>query len=216
MNDLVSFGGANLPSVKSLSDSLRSIRSDVGSSGMAILKMDKTGCWIFGADGVEVEEDSRWAVNPFSFVHGYIAWGNAEVLAEQMVPISAPLPELPPAPAGAKKGWEMQVGFQLKCIDGEDEGTEVRYSATSVGGKRAVQELGISIADQVDKEPSRPVPVVNLKKDHYSHKQYGKVFTPVFAIVDWVSLDGPSSEAAEPPADEEVPARRRRRRRATA
>lgn len=208
--ELVKFGGANLPSVKSLAAGLKSIRSE-NSGGMAIIKMDKTGSWAFGADGVEVEPDSRWAVNPFSFVHGYIAWGEGEVLAEFMTPVTEPLPDLPPAPAGAKKGWETQVGFMVQCISGEDEGTECRYAATSVGGKRAVQELGLAIAEQVEKDERKPVAIVLLKKDHYSHKQYGKIFTPVFDVVEWVSLDGPSSDAAEPPADEEVPARRRRR-----
>jgi hypothetical protein len=53
------------------------------------------------------------------------------------------------------------------------------------------------------------VPVVRLKKDHYSHKSYGKIYTPVFEIVEWVGMDGAADEAA--PALEEAPAGRRRR-----
>jgi hypothetical protein len=40
--------------------------------------MDKTGHWVFGIDQTEIEDDSTWAVNPFSFVHGYIAWGGVD------------------------------------------------------------------------------------------------------------------------------------------
>ena len=52
---LVKFGGANLPSAQSLSQALRSIEADVGPVGSVILKMDKTGHWVYGADQTEVE-----------------------------------------------------------------------------------------------------------------------------------------------------------------
>jgi hypothetical protein len=213
MSNIVKFGAGNLPSVQSLATALRTIQQDVGAAGVVILKMDKTGSWVFGADQTEVEDDSTWAVNPFSFVHGVIAWGDGEVLGEKMVPVSEPLPELEAAPPNAKKGWEKQVGLSLKCLTGEDKDMEARYTTTSVGGKRAVQTLAIAIAEQVEKDQAKPVPVVRLKKDHYSHKSYGKIFTPVFEIVEWISMDGethaPKLEAPE--AEEDAPVRRRRR-----
>lgn len=221
MNDVVKFGGSNLPSVKSLSSALRSVAADVGvgAGGMVILKMDKTGHWVFGADQTEVEDDSIWAVNPFSFVHGYICWGEGEVLGEKMVGVAEPLPELEPAPAASKRGWEMQVGMTLACTNGEDEGMQARYSATSVGGKKAVQALAVAIAEQVDKDQDHPVPLVRLKKEHYQHKSYGRIFTPVFDVVKWVGLDAEAvADEADPAVEDEVAADEapRRRRRATA
>lgn len=223
MSNLVSFNQANLPAVSSLSTALRSLEKEVGPAGVVLLKMDKTGHWVFGADQTEVEEESTWAVNPFSFVHGSIAWGDGEVLAEKMVPVSQPLPELDAAPPGAKRGWETQIGMSLKCLDGEDEGMEARFATTSVGGKRSVQTLALAIAAQVEKDQAKPIPVVRLKKDHYTHKSYGKIFTPVFEIVEWISMDGPAEEEKSPeaapaveeapeaaPAVEEAPRRRRR------
>ena len=214
MSNLVTFSQANLPSVASLSTALRALEKDVGSSGIVILKMDKTGHWVFGADQTEIEDGSTWAVNPFSFVHGYIAWGDGEVLGEKMVPVTQPLPELDAAPPSAKKGWETQVGMSLKCLLGDDEGMEARYTTTSVGGKRSVQTLALAIAAQVEKDQSKPVPVVRLKKDHYTHKSYGKIFTPVFEVVEWASMDGKTEEVDAPeeanPAAEDAPRRRRR------
>jgi hypothetical protein len=96
--------------------------------------------------------------------------------------------------------------MSLKCISGEDKGMEARFTTTSVGGKRSVQALAVALADQVDKDQSKPVPVVRLKKEHYQHKSYGRIFTPVFEVVDWVSLDG----EPEPPKVEAAPSRRRR------
>jgi len=205
---LATFSKANLPAVSSLSNSLRSIATDVSAAGgVAILKMDKGGHWVFGSDQTEIEPDSTWAVNPFSFVHGFIAWGDGEVLGEKMTSVANPLPELDAAPPSAKKGWESQVGMSLQCVSGDDKGTECRYTVTSVGGKRAVQTLAVALADQVEKDQSKPVAIVRLKKDSYAHKSYGKIYTPVFEIVEWVSLDGEPAEAA--PADE-APRRRTR------
>ena len=207
MSNLVKFSGANLPSVASLSTALRTIATDVSASTTAIIKMDRTGHWVFGADQTEAEDDSRWAVNPFSFVHGFIAWGDGEVLAEKLVPVTEPLPELEAAPPGAKKGWEPQTGLSLKCISGEDAGLEARFTTTSVGGRKAVQTLAVAIAAQVEKDQGKPVPVVKLAKDHYTHKSYGRIYTPVFEVVEWVSMNG----EAEPEAAPAAAAGRRRR-----
>ena len=211
MSNIVAFSKAGLPAVQDLASTLRKLETsqDVGS---VIIKMDKTGHWVFGADQTEAEADARWAVNPFSFTHGFIAWGDGEVLGEKMVSISEPLPDLGVAPPAAKKGWEAQVGMSLKCMSGEDAGMDARYSVTSVGGKRAVQALAVAIANQVEKDPSKPVPVVNLKKEHYQHKSYGRIYTPVFEIVDWISMEGEAKEevAAEAAADAGASGRRRR------
>jgi hypothetical protein len=212
MSNIVTFSQANLPAVSSLSTALRSLENDVSPAGVAILKMDKTGHWVFGADQTEVEDDATWAVNPFSFIHGFIAWGDGDVLGEKMVSVSQPLPELDGAPPAAKRGWETQVGLSLKCISGEDKGLEVRFSTTSVGGKRAVQALAVAIANQVEADQTKPVPVIYLKKEHYQHKSYGKIYTPVFEIKEWVGMD---AEASGGTAEEDAPAETTRRRRST-
>ena len=192
-----------------MSTSLRALEKDVGPAGNVILKMDKTGHWVFGADQTEVEDEALWAINPFSFIHGFIAWGDGEVLGEKMVGVSEPLPDQDIAPQGAKRGWETQIGMSLKCTTGEDKDMEARFTTTSVGGKRAVQTLGVAIATQVEKDQTKPVAIVRLKKDHYQHKSFGKIYTPVFEIVEWVGLDGAPVEEAEP----EAPASAGRRRR---
>ena len=216
MSSIVKFSKAGLPAVTSLTTALRQMENEVAAVGTAILKMDKTGHWVFGADQTEVEDDSLWAVNPFSFVHGYIAWGDGEVLGESMVSVSEPLPEPPAAPPQARKGWEKQVGLSLKCISGEDTGLEVRYTTTSVGGKRGVQTLAVAIAEQVDKDQAKPVAIVRLGKEHYQHKSYGRIFTPVFEVVRWIGMEGDAPEAveAEAPAVTEAAAPTSRRRRA--
>jgi hypothetical protein len=213
VSNLVAFKQAGLPAVSSLSSALRvAAQSAAPAGGTVILKMDRTGHWVFGADQDEVEPGSKWAVNPYSFVHGFIAWGDGQVLGEKMAPMTEPLPEVEAAPPGASKGWEMQIGFSLKCLSGEDAGMEARYTATSVGGKRSVQELALAVAEQADKDSSKIVAVVTLGKDHYQHKSYGRIYTPVFDVVEWVGMNGPEAQADEPQAEPTEPAPTRRRR----
>ncbi len=221
MSNLTTFKAAGLPAVKDLAGALKANLPKLAEAGSVIIKMDKTGHWVFGADQTEVEAGSEWAVNPFSFVHGFIAWGDGDVLGEKMVGISQPLPELEPAPVGAKRGWETQVGLSIKCVSGEDEGMEARFTTTSVGGKRAVQTLGALIAAQIEKDPSKPVAIINLDKEHYAHKSYGRIYTPIFEVIDWMDMNAeetaaPALEAAEPEVEtvDEAPAAPARRRRA--
>ena len=221
MSNLTTFKGANLPAVADLSKALKANLSNVADVGTVIIKMDKTGHWVFGSDSTETQDGSEWAINPFSFIHGYIAWGNSEVLGEKMVAINQPLPELEPAPANAKRGWEVQVGLEMTCINGDDKGLSARWATTATGGKRAIQALGVEIAEQIEKDPTKPVAIVALETEHYTHKSYGKVYTPKIRVIRWESmnvesaeeapqLEEPELEVEEPSIAPAAPARRRR------
>lgn len=212
MTAVVKFGAANLPAPSGLASALRGMGAGAATpSGLMFLRMDKTGHWVYGQDSVEVEDGSLWAVNPYSFVHGFVAWGDGAMLGSKMVPISEPLPDLGPAPAGAQQGWQKQIGFDLACISGEDEGTAVRFAGTSMGSIKASGALGLLIADRVDSDPTTPVPVVSLSSDSYmSKKGFGRIYNPIFSVQSWISLDGPEAEPVAP-APEEAPTRRRRR-----
>jgi hypothetical protein len=65
----------------------------------------------------------------------------------------------------------------------------------------------------VEKDQTKPVPVVALKKDHYQHSSYGRIYVPVLDVQHWVGMDGAADEAesAEAPAAEPAPTGRRRR-----
>lgn len=213
MTNLTVFSAAQLPTASTI-QGLRSLQTNSVASGTTILKMDKTGYWVFGADSTDIDPETEWAINPNEFLHGYIAWGEGVVLGEKMVSVSQPLPELDPAPSGARKGWETQLGMSLQALNGEDAGLAVRYTATSVGGRNAIQKIANAIADQLEADPSKPVAVVTLGKETYQHKQYGKIFTPVMTVVRWVGMDGAAEEpeaVVEAAVEEKAPARRRRR-----
>jgi hypothetical protein len=192
-----SFGMAGLPSADSLAAAFRNVKNEVGTGGVNILKMDKAGCFVYGANNVEVEKGSEWAVNPFSFIHGHIAWGEGEVLGEHMTPIQKPLIEPGYPPDGAKRGWEYQLGFMLIGLGGLDDGVELRYTATSIGGKKAIQILSDSLAGQIAEDIEHPVPVITMHSESYIHRKYGKTFNPIFKIAGWVGIEGLNAASEE-------------------
>jgi len=196
------------------------------------LRLLKSGQWVYGQDSVEVEEGSEWAVNPASLYHGYVAWTDdaqptTEVLAERMVRYGVEeLPsaaELGPPPSGSR-GWQKQLAVQLQCLTGEDRGQQVLYKGTSHGLKKLFAQKLIPAITQRLLERADPVAVVTLEAESYKHKKYGLVYSPIFQIARWASMNAatPAAETdemdepedGEPPfeAEPEQPRRRRQRR----
>lgn len=223
-----------LAGLTGLKQNLQNVQTSIVSvGGDYLLRMLKDGTWVYGAENIEVEPKSEWAVNPLSLVHGWVAWSDYkkktnEVLAEVMVPASQPLPAYDTLrevkdDEGKVAEYSQQISFQLQCLTGEDKGEQVRYKATSVGGMNASKELLGAIIAQLDEDMNNPVPVLVLGSDSYNHKTYGKTYVPVFEIVDWVPLDEaikpPMTDKEEPDADvkaEEAPATATRTRTRTA
>ena len=217
-NALTAFGnGAGLPSRDEVAQFINSaaIAIQPGNSGKQFLKIsDKDGVWTYGAEETEVEKDALWAVNPLSFFHGYIAWNDGKPESEHRQSVSRPqlpmIEQLPPVKS--VKGYELQYGFDLVCVNGEDEGTLCEYKASSTGGKRAIGALTAAINARHASNPDSIVPVVRLKDNKYWDKKYKKdQLPPVFEVVEWRSLNDASPVGESDRQEEEVkePARRR-------
>jgi hypothetical protein len=205
MNTSLSAFKGQLPSVSKLVEALAAVKAEVSQGDVCFLKMDKTGHWLYGAEGVEVDKKSEWAVNPYSFIHGFIAWGqDANVLGEKMTPLTDALPEIGAAPEGAKQGWQKQMGFNLRCVAGADEGVDAIYKVTTMGGLKALGELALSVAMQINKEPDAPIAIATLKSDFYMNKDktVGRTYFPIFEVLDFIAIP---EEGEEAPDVEEAP-----------
>ena len=103
----------------------------------------------------------------------------------------------------------------MKCTNGVDAGIEVVYKANTVGGTQAVVGLIDAVRDRFagGMHDGKVAPIVQLAKDSYQHSQYGRVYTPVLTIVDWMPLSGPAPTPApaSPPPSPPVEQPRRRR-----
>lgn len=211
MTELVNFG--NLPSIAELSNSLKDFAATVPVRPKEVyLKMDKTGHWVYGADQTEIEPDSLWAVNPFSFVKGYICWGAqntssmGKLLGEVMATQFQKMPDMPEEIPDSN-GWELQMGFSMQCISGSDKGLAARFMSKTKGGVPEIQRLSLEIYQHGLEDPSTPIAIVKLKSSHYNHPAgYGRIYNPSIEIVKYVSNE------TEPTVEEvaEAPVRRRR------
>jgi hypothetical protein len=208
-------GGA-LTSLQALATALSKVDTSAvsGRSELPMLqfKRDGNGTWWYGQRKTVVEDDSPWAVNPVTFGWGYVCFGDGNKrLGERVVPVSQPKPDVADLP---DKGfpWVEEWTVNLKCIGGADAGTEVIYKPTTVGGIQAIAGLIETVRDRLSggEHGGKVVPIVHLEKDSYSHPQYGRVWTPLLSIVDWMPLDGPApapTPTSSPPAEQ--PRRRR-------
>ena len=209
-------GGA-LVSLAALEAALNAvdIASVAGRSGLPMLrfKRDGNGTWSFGQRLTLVEDGSSWAVNPRTFKRGFICFSNDnKVVGEHLLSVSQPLPDITEIP---DKGfeWQQQWAVSLKCIDGTDAGTEVVYKPTTIGGIQAVTGLIETVRDRLNggQHDGKISPIVHLEKDSYQHGQFGRVWTPLMTVVDWMSPVGPAPvpAPASPPPPTEQPRRRR-------
>lgn len=206
MGELVKFNAAGVPAtpadlVKGLQNVVATVQSG---GGLPFLKLAKGGYWAYGAEEIEVQEGSLWAVNPASLQHGWAAWGEGELLGEAMVAFNSAPPARQSLPDYGVS-WEQQLAVQLQCMSGEDKGVNVLYKGTSLGLRTAIKELINDLIEQLQRDPENCVPVVKLEVDHYQHKKYGRVYTPVLEIVRWISFSGESAGAAATAAPEAEP-----------
>ena len=86
------------------------------------------------------------------------------------------------------------------------------YKPTTVGGVQAIAGLIEAVRDRLNdnQHGGKVSPIVHLEKDSYPHGQYGRIWTPLLTIVDWMPLSGPAPapKPASPPPVEQ-PRRRR-------
>ena len=213
MNDLAPRfgGGTGLISRDDLARSLNNVATAAPRVGgdKQYLKMDKgNGDWVYGQEETVVEDGSLWAINPASLTYGYISWdANQQVEGEVMVSISRPLPDpsalrtqAPDGQTTGEHGWQFQQSVDLVCVSGEDVGAECQYKQSSVGARKLFAALTDALAGQLAKGSDAIVPIIRMTSDSYKHKKWGRIFNPLFEIVEWRTLDDSSKPTAAEPA----------------
>jgi hypothetical protein len=160
----------------------------IAAGGKPILRLLKQGDWVFGQSDEEVQEGSRWAVNVATIEHGFVCWIDGALRGEAMASVFQHKPERPPSIEGVR--YKEQRSFDMKCVDGDDAGTEVVYKVSSISGLAATDKLFAALQARAEEDKVFIFPVVTLGIDHYQHKKHGKIYTPVLTVIGWVDADG--------------------------
>lgn len=202
MGQVTLFSGGSVVEPSQAVDALRGLAmAKAMSGGKPFLKLEKqSGKFVYGAESVEVSPDELWAIDPSSFMIGKIGWKGGQVVGEKMFPITsgAMINEADLTPIDSNNpsdGWKDQLSVDLKHLA---DGVEVVFKTTALGGKNAIADLAGAIGEHTAQNPALPVAVVKMYADSYSHKQYGKIYTPVFEIVDWVDVHGQKPKPSKP------------------
>jgi len=184
--------------------------AQTGGGGQLFLKMEKSGHWVYGTNADPVDPESVFAINPTSFQHGWICWGNERTtkqgtrLGQLMASATQPYPA---CPAAIEDGtWTQQFGFDLQGYEGEDADMELSWNGNSRGAQAAYGKLLQTVVTQITSGKPDFVPLVALETESYKHAKYGKIFNPLFNVVGWVTMDGLSAAPADDADDEPEPA----------
>jgi len=199
MSAIAKFTGGMPVAIEDLEKGLANVAATIQGStgGVPLLRLLKAGYFVYGPENIETEENSQWAVNPYSITHGYACWGDGVLLGEVMVPFT----QAPPTRgdlADFQYEWRQQVAAFLQCTSGEDTGTTVLCKGTSVGWHNAFKELVSAIANQLRTDKINFVPIVELTCDSYQHKKHGQVFYPVLKLVGFSPMSSPEISQPEP------------------
>ena len=179
-------------------------------SGLDFIGVNGDGKWSFGQQRTEVETGSFWAIDIRTLQHGYIAWPPAgqkdrKPLGERMVPANSALPALSSLP-DVGVPYQLQFGFEITCLDGEDAGQTMQYKNGSRGAKVMIQDLVNEVRKQARLDPEKLSPVVTLEIRDYFHPEWRKtIYEPVAKIHRWISYDEYDETLAGAAAPESEP-----------
>lgn len=165
----------------------------------------KTGQWLFGAEEDEVT-GSQALINAAKIQHGYIRWGEIPP-AKAFTPDWTPYPEKPEPLDGEDmdgnpKTFYAEEARQLEGAfmgDDEDLGQFI-FNTSSMGGVEKTDELFDKLYIQAREYPEYTYPVVELTSEFYK-RSTGKVYKPVFKVLQWCDTNGKPMTQAKKLAD---------------
>lgn len=177
----------------------------IAGGGADLIKLAKgDGTWSIGQADDPMQVGSFWRIDLLSICHGYICWSDYkgarknERLGEVMVPMSEPKPMKPQPIDGF--AFQEQRSFEAECLNGEDAGAVVQFKNGSVGTLRAFRKLEDTIKAQLRSDRAFPFPVIEFKSEFYKHADYGKIWNPIFEVVDWTDVNGNLKSGGAPEA----------------
>jgi hypothetical protein len=190
-----------IASLQALGDIVNNIdTSGASGSSKPMLSFKSRECsWQIGRQRNVVEDKSSWLVNVLSAEHGYVYFDNDNKPTSKMVPAHKPMPDRAELPE-AGFDWNEQRSFELKCLDGQDQGAEVEFRTTTYGGIAAFNDLFDAVKARFNsgQHDGKLFPKVKLEQSAYPHPTYGKTANPVFDIVGWTTIDGPGPNGGQP------------------
>lgn len=185
---------------------------EAASGGGDFLKFAKVE-WQRGQNNDEVVLGTRFAANMAELSIGWIRWAEGKPAERKFGLLAqAHKPEARDA-LGHTDHAEWETDKDGKPIDpwsftnelpvaDPETGEQLTMSMSSKGGIGAIGNLCKAYGKEYRQRDGQ-VPIIELGRDSYIHKEYGKLYVPVVSIVDWV--ENGSVPDAPVKGDDEAP-----------
>ena len=207
-NSLTTFmSNANLPAVtdEELAQALAATVSEAGgvsASGLNYLGFSgKTGVYKLGKDGVDVEDDQMFLIEPAATMAGWTCWKENKVADEgkakhkwlstdaarnpDVIVGRDELDEHGPFRSGSGDGWKEMMGIGL--MDLNDMDTSVEFTSTAVSAINGLKDVIQEASDRLmAKQPSMPIVWLGREKFTAQGKENWK---PTFNVEIWVTRE---------------------------
>lgn len=189
-------------------DPYASYGAKVGTTGQFL--SFKSGEFLFGHDATELPIGTRLVANMPALRVGWRRWFGAEVTEDLTEPLvsAGPMQRRDTLGDLDESKWETddrgdprdpwQLTNILELSDGEE--TYI-YSTGSKGGIGAIGRLCKEYGKEYRLRPGM-LPIIELGRDFYNHKKFGKTYFPEFKIVGWADENNPSLEGE---GEEKIP-----------
>jgi hypothetical protein len=192
----------------------------------SFLQFGKDGSWTVDD---EVVTGSKVIVQSKLIAHGWMLWtgaGNPPIEAFDFI-TKGPRPAAMDSEEGLDNDGRPTTFRPKEALqffgkftgDDEDLG-QFKFATCSMGGVKETDAFFKAIIAQARKSKAYFYPVVELAVDSYKHTKWGKIYFPVYNIVDWADENGvleadavkaiPKKEEAA--AEDDAPPKRRRKR----
>ena len=175
-----------------------------------ILKFDK-GDWYAGQDNEEVPIGTQLAVDMMSAEWGWVRWKDNKPAERRMTLIATG--QSPPArdalghsdealwerddKQNPRDPWQRTIEMPMREISGDKR--EFTVAGASKGFEGCCKALFKAFGEQMRANIGK-VPIVELRSDKYTHRQYGIVKVPSLPLVGWKTLEELETVKSEPAA----------------
>lgn len=181
-----------------------------GTNGTYLKFNGNSGEFTYGQEAEELALGTKLAVNMNNFRRGWICWVDSEVVDEVLVRVveGKPPAENQLADHGPyvknddrNDGWSEQAAVDFRDIE---TGKEFIFKHSSASALRALGTLLKDYGKDYKNHPGE-VPVVVLDTSSFTpkNKKWGKKYSPIFRIVEWVSEEELMSRFGDNAADYE-------------
>jgi hypothetical protein len=226
MSDVATMNGS-VPAIHG-ADPYSSYGAKVGTQGTFLTF--KNGEYLAGQDAKEIPLGTKLAANMPGLRIGWRRWFADQLTDDRTIllieqnaieprnMLGDADPDLWETDNTGKKRDPWQLTNVLEMVDGEGE--SYIYATGSKGGIGAIGRLCKEYGKAYRQRPGQ-VPIVELGRDSYMHKEFGKTYFPVFTIVGWtdensLTIEGgdnpePSKAEPTPPAAAAAPANKKAR-----